>query len=181
MGGAGDVKKSTRPFMAKAMSAVPKGFKFESHGFAVSRHRGGAHDALALVRELHGFVARNRGAYLEESDDADATRDDIETEVRLSVQACQAHVEMLKSTVQARAAGKEDTPQTVAHLHGVVLIVTERLAKVAGERELVERRVARLPRGTSSRDGRCVRVGFLVRSRRRSGPSCKKPLFSKRH
>ena len=90
-----------------------------------------AHDALALVRELHGFVARNRGAYLEESDDADATRDDIETEVRLSVQACQAHVEMLKSTVQARAAGKEDTPQTVAHLHGVVLIVTERLAKVA--------------------------------------------------
>ena len=90
-----------------------------------------AHDALALVRELHGFVARNRGAYLEESDDADATRDDIETEVRLSVQACQAHVDMLKSTVQARAAGKEDTPQTVAHLHGVVLIVTERLAKVA--------------------------------------------------
>ena len=90
-----------------------------------------AHDALALVRELHGFVARNRGAYLQESDDADATRDDIETEVRLSVQACQAHVDMLKSTVQARAAGKEDTPQTVAHLHGVVLIVTERLAKVA--------------------------------------------------
>ena len=90
-----------------------------------------AHDALALVRELHGFVARNRGAYLEESHDADATRDDIETEVRLSVQACQAHVDMLKSTVQARAAGKEDTPQTVAHLHGVVLIVTERLAKVA--------------------------------------------------
>jgi syntaxin 18 len=68
---------------------------------------------------------------LQESDDADATRDDIETEVRLSVQACQAHVDMLKSTVQARAAGKEDTPQTVAHLHGVVLIVTERLAKVA--------------------------------------------------
>ena len=90
-----------------------------------------AHDALALVRELRAFVARNRGAYLEESDDADATRDDIETEVRLSVQACQAHVDMLKSTVQARAAGKEDTPQTVAHLHGVVLIVTERLAKVA--------------------------------------------------
>jgi syntaxin 18 len=90
-----------------------------------------AHDALALVRELHGFVARNRGAYLEESDDADATRDNIETEVRLSVQACQAHVDMLKSTVQARAAGKQDTPQTIAHLHGVVLIVTERLAKVA--------------------------------------------------
>ena len=30
----GDVKKSTRPFMATAMSTIPKGFKFESHGFA---------------------------------------------------------------------------------------------------------------------------------------------------
>ena len=30
----GDVKKSTRPFMAKGMAAVPRGFKFESHGFA---------------------------------------------------------------------------------------------------------------------------------------------------
>ena len=51
--------------------------------------------------------------------------------MRLSVQACQAHVDMLKSTVQARAAAKTDTPQGVAHLHGVVLIVTERLAAVA--------------------------------------------------
>ena len=30
----GDVKKSTRPEMAKALATVPKGFSFQSHGFA---------------------------------------------------------------------------------------------------------------------------------------------------
>tara|TARA_B110000977_G_scaffold201877_1_gene299664 strand:+ start:12473 stop:13495 length:1023 start_codon:yes stop_codon:yes gene_type:complete len=90
-----------------------------------------AHDALALVRELHGFVARSRGAYLQETNDADVTRDGIETEVRLSVQACQAHVDMLKSMVQAMASTNQNTPHAIAHLHGVVLIVTERLARVA--------------------------------------------------
>lgn len=90
-----------------------------------------AHDTLALVGELRAFVARHRGAYLREDADADATRDGIESEVRLSVEACQAHVDMLRSVVTRRAAAKTDPPQAVAHLHGVVLIVTERLAAVA--------------------------------------------------
>ena len=90
-----------------------------------------AHDALALVRELHLFVSRSRGAYLRETKDADATRDGIEGEVRLSVTACQAHVDMLKATVLALAEKQQDSKQTVAHLHGVVLIITERLAAVA--------------------------------------------------
>ena len=38
---------------------------------------------------------------------------------------------MLRSVVMRRAAAKTDPPQAVAHLHGVVLIVTERLAAVA--------------------------------------------------
>jgi syntaxin 18 len=90
-----------------------------------------AHDTLALVGELRAFVARHRGAYLREDADADATRDGIESEVRLSVEACQAHVDMLRSVVTRRAAAETDPPQAVAHLHGVVLIVTERLAAVA--------------------------------------------------
>ena len=59
-----------------------------------------AHDTLALVRELGVFVAKHRSQYLREDKDADAVRDGIESEVRLSVQACQAHVDMLKSTAQ---------------------------------------------------------------------------------
>lgn len=90
-----------------------------------------AHDTLALVRELGTFVAKHRSQYLREDKDADAVRDGIESEVRLSVQACQAHVDMLKSTVQEHAAARADGPQGIAHMHGVVLIVTEYLARVA--------------------------------------------------
>jgi syntaxin 18 len=125
-----------------------------------------AHDALALVRELHLFVSRSRGAYLRETKDADATRDGIEGEVRLSVTACQAHVDMLKATVLALAEKQQDSKQTVAHLHGVVLIITERLAAVANafdecrtvrfRKVLVEadRRRRRAPAS-----GSCFRVG----------------------
>ena len=90
-----------------------------------------AHDTLALVRELGAFVAKHRSQYLREDKDADAVRDGIESEVRLSVQACQAHVDMLKSTVQEHAAARADGPQGIAHIHGVVLILTEYLARVA--------------------------------------------------
>ena len=52
--------------------------------------------------------------------------------MRLSVRACQAHIAMLRSTVEETAStpGREGT-QSVAHLHGVVLIVTEHLQRVA--------------------------------------------------
>ena len=91
-----------------------------------------AHDALSLVRELRVFLAKHRVDYLRESKDADAVRDGIESEVRLSVRACQAHIAMLRSTVEETAStpGREGT-QSVAHLHGVVLIVTEHLQRVA--------------------------------------------------
>ena len=54
-----------------------------------------AYDTLALVRELRSFVARHRGDYLREGKDSDGVRDGIESEVRLSVKACQAHISLL--------------------------------------------------------------------------------------
>lgn len=90
-----------------------------------------AHDTLVLVRELRAFVARHRADYVREGKDSDTVRDGIESEVRLSVKACQAHITMLKSTVQEVEAAKTEGVQGVAHMHGVVLIVTEILQRVA--------------------------------------------------
>ena len=90
-----------------------------------------AHDTLVLVRELRAFVTRPRADYLREGKDSDTVRDGIESEVRLSVKACQAHITMLKSTVQEVEAGKTEGVQGVAHMHGVVLILTEFLQRVA--------------------------------------------------
>ena len=90
-----------------------------------------AHDTLVLVRELRAFVTRHRADYLREGKDSDTVRDGIESEVRLSVKACQAHITMLKSTVQEVEAAKTEGVQGVAHMHGVVLIVTEMLQRVA--------------------------------------------------
>mmetsp|Transcript_5384 Transcript_5384/g.20219 ORF Transcript_5384/g.20219 Transcript_5384/m.20219 type:complete len:309 (-) Transcript_5384:11-937(-) len=90
-----------------------------------------AHDTLVLVRELRAFVTRHRADYLREGKDSDSVRDGIESEVRLSVKACQAHITMLKSTVQEVEAGKTEGVQGVAHMHGVVLILTEFLQRVA--------------------------------------------------
>ena len=84
-----------------------------------------------LVRELRAFVARHRADYVREGKDSDTVRDGIESEVRLSVKACQAHITMLKSTVQEVEAAKTEGVQGVAHMHGVVLIVTEMLQRVA--------------------------------------------------
>ena len=90
-----------------------------------------AHDTLVLVRELRAFVARHRADYVREGKDSDTVRDGIDFEVRLSVKACQAHITMLKSTVQEVEAAKTEGVQGVAHMHGVVLIVTEMLQRVA--------------------------------------------------
>ena len=90
-----------------------------------------AHDTLVLVRELRAFVAKHRADYVREGKDSDTVRDGIESEVRLSVKACQAHITMLKSTVQEVEAAKTEGVQGVAHMHGVVLIVTEMLQRVA--------------------------------------------------
>lgn len=90
-----------------------------------------AHVTLVLVRELRAFVARHRADYVREGKDSDTVRDGIESEVRLSVKACQAHITMLKSTVQEVEAAKTEGVQGVAHMHGVVLIVTEMLQRVA--------------------------------------------------
>ncbi len=90
-----------------------------------------AHDTLVLVRELRAFVNRHRADYVREGKDSDTVRDGIESEVRLSVKACQAHITMLKSTVQEVEAAKTEGVQGVAHMHGVVLIVTEMLQRVA--------------------------------------------------
>ena len=90
-----------------------------------------AHDTLVLVRELRAFVTRHRADYVREGKDSDTVRDGIESEVRLSVKACQAHITMLKSTVQEVEAAKTEGVQGVAHMHGVVLIVTEMLQRVA--------------------------------------------------
>ena len=90
-----------------------------------------AHDTLVLVRELRAFVNRHRADYVREGKDSDTVRDGIESEVRLSVKACQAHITMLKSTVQEVEAAKMEGVQGVAHMHGVVLIVTEMLQRVA--------------------------------------------------
>lgn len=89
-----------------------------------------AYDALALVRELRTFVARHRADYLREGRDSDGVRDGIESEVRLSVKACQAHIGLLRSTVEETVAGRKEGPQGIAHLHGVVLILAEYLQRV---------------------------------------------------
>lgn len=90
-----------------------------------------AYDTLALVRQLRAFVARHRADYLREGRDSDGVRDGIESEVRLSVKACQAHIDLLRSTVEEIVAGRREAPQGIAHLHGVVLILTEYLQRVA--------------------------------------------------
>mmetsp|Transcript_12614 Transcript_12614/g.30444 ORF Transcript_12614/g.30444 Transcript_12614/m.30444 type:complete len:321 (+) Transcript_12614:90-1052(+) len=90
-----------------------------------------AYDTLGLVRELHAFIAQHRADYLREGNDSDGIRDGIESEVRLSVKAYQAHIGLLKSTVEETAAGRREGAQVVAHLHGVVLILTEYLQRVA--------------------------------------------------
>jgi syntaxin 18 len=48
----------------------------------------------------------------------DGVRDGIESEVRLSVKACQAHIGLLRSTVEEIVRARREGPQGIAHLHG---------------------------------------------------------------
>ena len=119
----------------KAMTSESARALCEEQPLPISSNRSpvlkSAYDCLVLVRELKAFVARHRADYLREGRDVEVVRDGIESEVRLSVKACQAHIGLLRSTVEEIAAGRRVGAQGIAHLHGVVLILTEYLQRVA--------------------------------------------------
>lgn len=98
-----------------------------------------ATNIAASIRDLQKFVASHSKDYAEKHRTTEQDRDSIENEIRLFVKACQESIEALKNSIgreekqtyganwlQALGRGSTHT-NCIAHQHGVVLILTERL------------------------------------------------------
>lgn len=98
-----------------------------------------ATNIAASVRDLQKFVASHGRDYAEKHRSTEQDRDSIENEVGLFVKACRDSIEALKNSIgseekqayganwlQALGRGSRNT-DCIAHQHGVVLILSERL------------------------------------------------------
>ncbi|KAJ7559189.1 hypothetical protein O6H91_04G073400 [Diphasiastrum complanatum] len=94
------------------------------------------------IKTMHAFVLEHRKDYLDRQRSTDQDRDNIEHEFGLFVKACRDHIDALKDCIGAgeekpqsstwlRKLGKSNTnADLVAHQHGIVLMLSERLHTV---------------------------------------------------
>ncbi|GLT35150.1 hypothetical protein SLA2020_096280 [Shorea laevis] len=94
---------------------------------------------LDSIRALEQFMLRHQKDYTDLHRTTEQERDSIEHEVIAFIKACKDHIDILKNSINDEEASskgwlgiKADTSNadTIAHKHGVVLILSERLHSV---------------------------------------------------
>eukprot|EP00898_Chlorokybus_atmophyticus_P000466 jgi/Chlat1/141/Chrsp1S03231 len=86
-----------------------------------------ANEMYSNIRTMATFVSQHRRDYTEPDRLTERERDHIENEVGLFVKACRARIETLTASIPSAAKSNADMR---AHQHGMVLIISERLATV---------------------------------------------------
>ncbi|KAL9230180.1 hypothetical protein vseg_005566 [Gypsophila vaccaria] len=97
---------------------------------------------LELIGELEQFLMKHRKDYVDMHRTTEQERDSIEQEVSDFVKSCQNQIEILKSSINDEEATTKgwlgiradgSNADTIAHKHGVVLILSEKLHSVTSE------------------------------------------------
>lgn len=95
---------------------------------------------LESIRELEKFIVKHRKDYVDLYRTTEQERDNIEHEVSVFVKACKEQIDILKNRIHEEKGGSTKTwlgtsdessrLDLIAHQHGVVLILSERLHSV---------------------------------------------------
>ncbi|XP_020277285.1 syntaxin-81 isoform X2 [Asparagus officinalis] len=130
---------------------------------------------LESINELEHFIVKHRKDYVDLHRTTEQERDNIEHEVSIFVKACKDQIDILKNRIYDEEKNGNSTrwlsirddsshADTVAHKHGVVLILSERLHSVTAQfdrlrsirfqdainRALPRRKMRKLPNAKSS-------------------------------
>ncbi|KAJ9684470.1 hypothetical protein PVL29_016775 [Vitis rotundifolia] len=97
---------------------------------------------LESIRTLEQFIMQHRKDYVDVHRTTEQERDSIEHEVTVFIKACKDQIDILKNSIsgeEAKSRGwlgiRDDhsNADTIAHKHGVVLILSERLHSVTAQ------------------------------------------------
>jgi syntaxin 18 len=101
-----------------------------------------AHKTLESIRTLQIFVVNHKKDYMVRHRTVEHDLDDIERQVGVLVEACREQIEILKRSIESKerkgliatwlgVQGDVANADVVAHQHGVVLILSQRLQSIA--------------------------------------------------
>ncbi|KAH7839812.1 hypothetical protein Vadar_009140 [Vaccinium darrowii] len=94
---------------------------------------------LESIGELEQFLVKHKKDYVDLHRTTEQERDSIEHEITVFVKACKEQIDILKSSINDEESnskgwlgikGDHSNADTIAHKHGVVLILSERLHSV---------------------------------------------------
>lgn len=96
---------------------------------------------LESINELENFIVKHRKDYVDLRRTTEQERDTIEHEVSVFVKTCKDQIDILKNRIYDEKNGsstrwlhmRDISPDVVAHRHGVVLILSERLHTVTSQ------------------------------------------------
>ncbi|OIW03646.1 hypothetical protein TanjilG_22303 [Lupinus angustifolius] len=96
---------------------------------------------LESIGELEQFLLKHRKDYTDLHRTTEQERDSIEHEVSSFIKTCQEQIDVLKNSINEEESSKgwlgiasaKSNADTVAHKHGVVLILSERLHSVSAQ------------------------------------------------
>uniref|UniRef100_A0A0E0DDQ5 SNARE-complex protein Syntaxin-18 N-terminal domain-containing protein n=1 Tax=Oryza meridionalis TaxID=40149 RepID=A0A0E0DDQ5_9ORYZ len=98
---------------------------------------------LESIREVEKFIVKHRKDYVDLHRTTEQERDNIEHEVSVFVKACKEQIDILKNRIHEEKGGSTKTwlgtsdessrLDLIAHQHGVVLILSERLHSVTAQ------------------------------------------------
>lgn len=97
---------------------------------------------LESIRTLEQFIMQHRKDYVDVHRTTEQERDSIEHEVTIFIKACKEQIDILKNSISGEEAnsrgwlgisGDHSNADTIAHKHGVVLILSERLHSVTAQ------------------------------------------------
>lgn len=97
---------------------------------------------LESIRTLEQFIMQHRKDYVDMHRTTEQERDSIEHEVTIFIKACKEQIDILKNSISGEEAnsrgwlgisGDHSNADTIAHKHGVVLILSERLHSVTAQ------------------------------------------------
>ncbi|XP_062001318.1 syntaxin-81 [Rosa rugosa] len=101
-----------------------------------------AYKTLESIGALEQFMLKHRKDYVDRHHTTEHERDSIEQEVNAFIKACQEQINVLKNSIndeEAQSKGwlgiraDHSNADTIAHKHGVVLILSERLHSVTSQ------------------------------------------------
>ncbi|KAJ4719912.1 syntaxin-81 [Melia azedarach] len=97
---------------------------------------------LESIEALEQFMLKHRKDYVDMHRTTEQERDSIEHEVTAFIKACKEHIDILKNSInddEAKSKGwlglraDNSNADTIAHKHGVVLILSEKLHSISAQ------------------------------------------------